>query len=65
MLSVLFKELEDNCWWDKRKSCKRYLVRSNYANDLDVREAESPIRRNNIAVPAGTIEANNVDLTLI
>ena len=34
------------------------------ANDLDVREVESSIRKNNIAVPAGTIEANNVDLTL-
>ena len=34
------------------------------ANDLDISEVESAIRRNNIAVPAGTIEANNVDLTL-
>ncbi len=34
------------------------------ANDLDIREVESAIRKNNVAVPAGTIEANNVDLTL-
>ena len=34
------------------------------ANDLDIREVESSIRKNNVAVPAGTIEANNVDLTL-
>ena len=34
------------------------------ANDLDVREVESSIRKNNVAVPAGTIEASNVDLTL-
>ena len=34
------------------------------ANDLDIREVENSIRKNNIAVPAGTIEANNVDLTL-
>ena len=31
---------------------------------LDIREVESSIRKNNVAVPAGTIEANNVDLTL-
>ena len=34
------------------------------ANDLDIREVESSIRKNNVAVPAGTIEASNVDLTL-
>ena len=34
------------------------------ANDLDVREVENSIRKNNISVPAGTIEANNVDLTI-
>ena len=34
------------------------------ANDLDIREVESSIRKNNVAVPAGTIEANNVDLKL-
>ena len=34
------------------------------ANDLDIGEVENSIRKNNIAVPAGTIEANNVDLTL-
>ncbi len=34
------------------------------ANDLDIREVENSIRKNNVAVPAGTIEANNVDLTI-
>ena len=34
------------------------------ANDLDVGEVESSIRKNNIAIPAGTIESSNVDLTL-
>ncbi len=34
------------------------------ANDLDVKEVESSIRKNNVAVPAGTIEASNVDLTI-
>ena len=34
------------------------------ANDLDIGEVESSIRKNNIAVPAGTSEANNVDLPL-
>ncbi len=34
------------------------------ANDLDVKEVESAIRKNNVAVPAGTIEASNVDLTI-
>ena len=34
------------------------------ANDLDITEVENAIRKNNIAVPAGTIESNNVDLTL-
>ena len=34
------------------------------ANDLDISEVEKAIRKNNVAVPAGTIEANNIDLTL-
>ena len=34
------------------------------ANDLDISEVEIAIRKNNIAIPAGTIESNNVDLTL-
>ena len=34
------------------------------ANDLDIKEVESAIRKNNVAVPAGTIEASNVDLTI-
>ncbi len=34
------------------------------ANNLDVREVENAIRKNNVSIPAGTIEANNVDLTL-
>ncbi len=34
------------------------------ANDLDVKEVEAAIRKNNVSIPAGTIEANNIDLTL-
>ena len=34
------------------------------ANNLDVREVENAIRKNNVSIPAGTIEANNIDLTL-
>ena len=34
------------------------------ANDLDVKEVEDAIKKNNVSIPAGTIEANNVDLTL-
>jgi len=34
------------------------------ANDLDVKEVENAIRKNNVSIPAGTIEANNIDLTL-
>ena len=34
------------------------------ANDLDVKEVEDAIRKNNVSIPAGTIESNNVDLTL-
>ena len=34
------------------------------ANNLDVREVENAIRKNNVSIPAGTIEAKNVDLTL-
>ena len=34
------------------------------ANDLDIGEVENAIRKNNVSIPAGTIEANNVDLTL-
>ena len=34
------------------------------ANDLEVKEVEEAIRRNNVSIPAGTIEANNIDLTL-
>ena len=34
------------------------------ANDLEVKEVEEAIRKNNVSIPAGTIEANNVDLTL-
>ena len=32
-------------------------------NDLDIREVGF-YKKNNVAIPAGTIEANNVDLTL-
>ena len=34
------------------------------ANDLDIGEVENAIRKNNVSIPAGTIEADNVDLTL-
>ena len=34
------------------------------ANDLDVKDVEDAIRKNNVSIPAGTIESNNVDLTL-
>ena len=34
------------------------------ANDIEISEVERAIKRNNISIPAGTIEANNVDLTL-
>jgi HAE1 family hydrophobic/amphiphilic exporter-1/multidrug efflux pump len=31
---------------------------------LDIGEVENAIRKNNVSIPAGTIEADNVDLTL-
>ena len=34
------------------------------ANDLTVQEVEEAIRKNNISVPAGTLEADNIDLTI-
>ena len=34
------------------------------ANDLTIQEVENAIRNENIRLPAGTLEANNVDLTL-
>ncbi len=34
------------------------------ANDLEVKEVENAIRKNNVSIPAGTIEADNIDLTL-
>ena len=34
------------------------------ANDLEVKDVENAIRKNNVSIPAGTIEANNIDLTL-
>ena len=46
------------------KAVRVYLNPVKLANDLDIREVESSIRKNNVAVPAGTIEANNIDLTL-
>ncbi len=34
------------------------------ANDLTITEVETAMRRENISLPAGTLEANNIDLTL-
>ncbi len=34
------------------------------ANDLTIQEVENALRNENIRLPAGTLEANNVDLTL-
>ena len=34
------------------------------ANDLTIKEVENAIRTENISLPAGTLEANNIDLTL-
>ena len=34
------------------------------ANDLTIKEVENAIRAENISLPAGTLEANNIDLTL-
>ena len=34
------------------------------ANDLTIQEVESALRTENISLPAGTLEANNIDLTL-
>ena len=34
------------------------------ANDLTIQEVESALRNENIRLPAGTLEADNVDLTL-
>jgi len=34
------------------------------ANDLTIQEVENAIRSENISLPAGTLEANNIDLTL-
>ena len=34
------------------------------ANDLTIQEVESALRGENIRLPAGTLEANNIDLTL-
>ena len=34
------------------------------ANDLTIQEVEQAIRKENISLPAGTLEANNIDLTI-
>ena len=34
------------------------------ANDLTIKEVENAIRGENISLPAGTLEADNIDLTL-
>tara|TARA_Y100000590_G_scaffold22298_1_gene25799 strand:- start:4793 stop:7915 length:3123 start_codon:yes stop_codon:yes gene_type:complete len=34
------------------------------ANNLTIQEVESALRKENISLPAGTLEANNIDLTL-
>ncbi|MFL2851878.1 MAG: efflux RND transporter permease subunit [Candidatus Pelagibacter sp.] len=34
------------------------------SNDLTIKEVETAIRRENISLPAGTLEADNIDLTL-
>ena len=34
------------------------------ANNLTIQEVESAIRKENVSLPAGTLEANNIDLTL-
>ena len=34
------------------------------ANDLTIQEVENALRNENVSLPAGTLEANNVDLTL-
>ena len=34
------------------------------ANDLTIQEIEKALRNENVSLPAGTLEANNVDLTL-
>ena len=34
------------------------------ANDLTIQEVENALRTENISLPAGTLEANNIDLTL-
>ena len=34
------------------------------ANNLTIQEVESELRKENISLPTGTLEANNIDLTL-
>ena len=34
------------------------------ANDLTIQEVEQALRKENISLPAGTLEANNIDLTI-
>ena len=34
------------------------------ANDLTIKEVETAMRGENISLPAGTLEADNIDLTL-
>ena len=34
------------------------------ANDLTIQEVEAALRKENISLPAGTLEASNIDLTL-
>ncbi|MDC1132409.1 efflux RND transporter permease subunit [Candidatus Pelagibacter sp.] len=34
------------------------------ANNLTIQEVESALRKENVSLPAGTLEANNIDLTL-
>ena len=34
------------------------------ANDLTIQEIEQSLRAENVSLPAGTLEANNIDLTI-
>src|SRR5210317_898525 len=49
------RELSIRVWFDPIKLA---------ANDLTIQELESALRAENIRLPAGTLEADNVDLTL-
>jgi len=49
------RELSVRIWLDPIKLA---------ANDLTIEEVEKAIRSENVSLPAGTLEANNIDLTL-